>query len=340
MKSLDAKLAGIHAAPGTASDFILADAKDADMAAGLAATGVDPATGRPRSLADYRDQMREIVNQGLVDIMLMSASTNDVLTIRERLFDGSTVTPAVRANDTTDIHVVAGDAYTQAPSRPFRTPTLEQIMSGEADPDGGEPRRGSDLGLYSITLNNDIAFDVATLEAYKDFRLEAERKGFRHFLEVFEPNVPGPQRPADIGRFINDVIVRTLAGVPEAGRPIFLKIPYPGPEVMEELVAYDPHLVPGILGGSAGTTYDAFFLLENARRHGARAALFGRKINNSEHQLTFVRYLRAIADGQLDAAEACRAYHDDLAKLDITPHRPLADDLQLTGTSAAYAGGS
>ena len=39
----------------------------------------------------------------------------------------------------------------------------------------------------------------------------------------------------------------------------------------------------GILGGSAGTTYDAFFLLEDARRHGARAALVGRTINNSEH---------------------------------------------------------
>ena len=90
-------------------------------------------------------------------------------------------------------------------------------MSGKADPERRRARRGSDLGLYSITLNNDIAFDFATLEAYKEFRIEAERKGFRHFLEVFEPNVPGPQRPADIGRFINDVIVRTLAGVPEAG---------------------------------------------------------------------------------------------------------------------------
>ena len=45
MKSLDTKLANIHADPGGASDFILADAKDADMAAGLAATGVDPRTG-------------------------------------------------------------------------------------------------------------------------------------------------------------------------------------------------------------------------------------------------------------------------------------------------------
>ena len=83
MKTLDAKLAAIHADPVGALDFILADAKDADMAFGLAATGVDPATGQPRSLADYRDQMREVVRQGLVDIMLMSASTNDVLTFRE-----------------------------------------------------------------------------------------------------------------------------------------------------------------------------------------------------------------------------------------------------------------
>jgi hypothetical protein len=53
MKSLDQKLASIHAAPGSAPDFILADAKDADMAAGLAATGADPITGQPRSLTAY-----------------------------------------------------------------------------------------------------------------------------------------------------------------------------------------------------------------------------------------------------------------------------------------------
>ncbi len=99
---------------------------------------------------------------------------------------------------------------------------------------------------------------------------------------------------------------------------------------MEELVAYDPHLVPGVLGGSAGTTYDAFRLVEEARRHGARAALFGRKINRSEHQLTFVRFLRAIADGQLNAAEACRSYHAELERLGIRPKRPLEEDLQLT----------
>src|SRR5881275_2339115 len=117
IKSLDSKLANIRANPSGAKDFILADAKDADMAAGLAATGKDPRTGKPRTLAEYRDQMRAVVRQGLVDIMLMSASSNEVLTIHERLFENSHVTPAARANDTTDIHLMAGSTFASEPSR-------------------------------------------------------------------------------------------------------------------------------------------------------------------------------------------------------------------------------
>ena len=122
MKSLDQKIASIRSDPHGAREFILADAKDADMATGLAATGTDPRSGKPRSLSEYRDQMREIVRQGLVDIMLMSASTSEVLTIKERLFDNSHVTPAARANDTTDIHLPAGGTYAAEPSRPGRWP--------------------------------------------------------------------------------------------------------------------------------------------------------------------------------------------------------------------------
>src|SRR5215207_9878066 len=141
-KSLDTKIANIHADPHGAKDFILADAKDADMAAGLASPGKDPITGKTRSLADYRDQMREIVRQGLVDIMLMSASTSEVLTIDERLFDNSRITPAVRANDTTDIHLMTGGTYAAAPSRPFRTATIEQIQSGRVNPMESDRRVG------------------------------------------------------------------------------------------------------------------------------------------------------------------------------------------------------
>jgi hypothetical protein len=339
MKSLDHKLAEIHANLSRSRAFILADAKDADMATGLAATGVDPVTRKPRSLAQYREQIRQNVKQGLVDIMLMSCSTSDLLTIQERLFDGSSVTPAVRANDTTDIHLPTGGTYGSQPSRPFRSATIEQIQSGKVDPQPHERTLGANLGLYSITPNNDIALDLPTLEAYKQFRNEAEIRGFRHFLEVFDPNACGDRCPQDLARFINDLIVRTLAGVPTRNRPVFLKIAYHGPAAMEALASYDPHLVPGILGGSSGTAFDAFHQLWEARKHGARAALYGRMINHSEHQPSFIQHLRWIADGELnDPAEAVKSYHGALAKLAITPFRDLKSDLESTRRAASYAG--
>ncbi len=341
-KSLDRKLARILA-DSSCRDFILADAKDADMAFGLAAPGRSPeqhaAEARFRTLDEYRDLIRQIVAQGLVDIMLMSASTSEILTIRERLFDSSHITPACRANDTSDIWLAAGSGrYGSQPSQPFRTATLDHIMCGRAECNDSERRIGADLGLYSVTFNNDVNLDHVTLEKYKEFRLEAERKGFRHFLEVFDPNAPGEHAPKDLARFINDHIVRTLAGVTSSGRPIFLKIPYHGPEAIESLARYDRSLVVGILGGSSGTTYDAFQILWEAKKYGARVALYGRKINNSEHQLSFVRYLRAVADDEIQPAEAVRAYHGDLQKLGIQPYRSLDDDLQWTSTASAYSG--
>jgi hypothetical protein len=340
IKSLDQKLANIRRDPSGAKDFILADAKDADMATGLAATGIDPKTGKRRSLAEYREQIRGIIEQGLVDIVLMSASTSEHLTIKEKRFENSGITPAVRANDTTDIHLPAGGTYATEPSRPFRSATLEQIQYGKVNPTQGERKSGADLGLYSITPNNRLEFDCVTLSAYKEFRIEAETKGFRHFLEVFDPNACADKCPADLGRFINDLIVRILAGVPTTGRPIFLKIAYHGPQALEELVEYDPQLVVGILGGSSGTTFDAFKLLEDVKKYGARAALFGRKINNSEHQPTFVRYLHAIANGQIKADEAVKAYHGEIEKLGLKPYRALKDDMQPTTQATSYAGSS
>ena len=42
VKSLDRKLAAIHASPSSCREFILADAKDADMAFGIGAPGQSP----------------------------------------------------------------------------------------------------------------------------------------------------------------------------------------------------------------------------------------------------------------------------------------------------------
>jgi hypothetical protein len=330
-KTFDTKLERMLS-DSTCSDFLLADAKDADMGFGLAAPGRNRAAGpgdHPfRTLAEYRQAMREITEQGLVDIMLMSASSSEQLAVNERLFDHSAVTPAVRVNDTTDIWLSESGGYTQQPSRPFATTTIQHAQFGRLCESSSETA-SVNLGLYSITFNNDATLDCEALERYRQFRLEAEAQGFRHFLEVFAPNQP-VQPIEEEARFVNDCIARTLAGVPTASRPRFLKIPYYGPRAMEALVRYDTTLVVGILGGSSGTTHDAFRMVSEAKKHGARAALFGRKINNAEHQLTFVRTLRAVADGRLEPADAVRLYHDELKKLAITALRSLDDDLRLT----------
>jgi hypothetical protein len=51
-----------------------------------------------------------------------------------------------------------------------------------------------------------------------------------------------------------------------------------------------------------------------------------------------VTILRAVADGDLAAEEGVKAYHGELAKLGIRPHRVLEDDLARSATASAYGG--
>ena len=359
IKSLDAKLAEIKANRSSRA-FIIADAKDADMAFGVRATGprqylsssgARAAQFSPevwtreeyghRNLPEFLDIIREITLQGKIDIMLMSASVNEQLSIKENLFRNSHVTPAARANDTTDVWAVRHGSYTKEPAQTFRSATIDHIQCGkhECERDGGE-FPGANLGLYSVTFVNNLQQDRATLQAFKEFREEAERKKFSYFLEVFDPNVNSGIAPEKLGEFINDNIIRSLAGVTEPGRPLFLKIVYHGPRLMEELAQYDPNLVVGILGGSAGTTYDAFKLIHDAQKYGARVALFGRKINQAEHQLAFIEMLRLITDARISPEEAVHAYHAILEKCSIKPRLPLEKDLVLTDQSMSYGGSS
>jgi hypothetical protein len=357
MKSLDTKLADAKANPSSRA-FIIADAKDADMAFGvrapgprsyLSSRGERPARFSPeiwtrseygyRNLPEFLDIICEVVHQGLVDIMLMSAYVNEQLTIKDGLFRESHVTPAARANDATDVWAVRNGCYTSEPAQPFRTATIDQIQCGKLECDRTtEAFPGANLGLYSVTFVNELEQDRETLLAFKEFREEAERKKFRYFLEVFDPNVKTGVPAEKLGEFINDNIIRSLAGVPESGRPLFLKIVYHGPRAMEELAQYDPNLVVGILGGSAGTTYDAFRLIHDAQKYGARVALFGRKINNAEHQLAFIEMLRLITDGKVTPEEAVRAYHGVLQARNIKPKLSLEKDLELTDQTMSYDG--
>lgn len=322
VRRLDRKLSHIAAGRYTPDDFVLADAKDADMAFGLTAAG--PVAGAPAGEAgpgrygtrgEYLDAMRALVAQGELDILLTSASSGQRLARDGGLED---ITLAIRANDTTDIWNSRAGRYAAAPSRPFRTADLTAV------------RPFCDLVLYSMTFNNDRDYDLATLEAYGAFRREAAELGVRHFLEVFNPNAPTGLIAERVGAFVNDSIIRALAGVTDEQRPLFLKVAYNGADALAELAEHDPSVVVGVLGGSAGTTRDTFELLHRAERHGARVALFGRKIQRAESQLDLVSLMRPVLRGDLSPADAVRAYHETLAKAEIAPRRELEADLQVT----------
>ena len=167
-KSLDIKLRNILENP-SCEDFIIADAKDGDMGFGVAAPGLSPAPTLHEfgTVVDHRNNMRAIVEQGLVDIMLMSVSASEQLTIEERIFDNSPVTPAIRANDTTDIWCGLSGNYGDQPSLPFRSTTLDHAQCGKSACTPEERALGADLGLYSITFNNDATIDREALQAYK-----------------------------------------------------------------------------------------------------------------------------------------------------------------------------
>ena len=318
MKTLDPKLARIRSGDYTPKDFIIADAKDGDMGFGRTAPGPHRDANRLKTKAEYLDAMAEMTNSGLVDIMLTSLSSAEALKAMG-VYKGSKVTPAVRLNDTSDIWTMRGETIKASPSHPFRSAKLAHV------------EKVADLGLYSVTFSNDVRYDLATLEAYGKFRDDLAGTKIRHFLEVFNPAFDIKLKGAALPEFVNDCIVRTLAGVASAEQPLFLKMPFNGAAAMAELASYDPtRLVVGILGGGKGTTRDTFELAAQAEKNGARVALFGRKINLAESPLDLVRLMRAVIEGDVKGAEAVKAYHDALAKKKIKPDRDLTADQAVT----------
>jgi hypothetical protein len=320
MKSLDQKLKRITSSKYRPTDFIVADAKDPEMSAGVSSPG-------PRDLHDgskgfhtvetFRQSIVDVVKQGVTDIMLVAASSLEAIAAKG-VFKKSHVTPAIRANDATDIWRARGSDYAQEFARPFRTANLAHC------------RKFSDLGLYSVTFNNNLDADYAHLEAYNQFRAEATKLKFRHFLEVFNPNAPQNLPPEKVPDFVNDNILRCVAGMTKADRPLFLKIPFNGRRAMEDLAGYDTELVVGILGGSSGTTRDTFELLHQGEKSGARVALFGRKIKLAESPLDLLAMFRPVIERAVTPEEGVRQYHAILKKKNIRPVRALEDDQMIT----------
>ena len=247
MKSLDTKLANIHADPRQREGLhprrrqgrrhgrrARGDGRRIPSPASALAGGVSRPDARDRPPGAGRHH---------ADVAPAPAS---VLTIQERLFDNSP-RHARRPRQRHDRHPPpAGGTYAAEPSRPFRTATIEQIQSGNStDPSGSELRRGADLGLYSITPNNDLEFDYATLRRTRNSASRPSARASATSSRCSTPTPAATHARHDLGRFINDLIVRTLAGVPQRAGRCSSRSPTTGRRRWRSWSRYDPHLVAG-----------------------------------------------------------------------------------------------
>ena len=201
-KSLDRKLAAIHADPSGAKDFILADAKDADMAFGIGAPANRPkripaksACARSPNIARRfatcpPGPRRHRAHVGQHQRSADTSASGCSITAISRPPAGPT-TPATYSSFAVGII----SSRRPGPSARRRSTTSNAATSIAKPP---ERIRGANLGLYSVTFNNRLDDDLRTLEEYRAFRIEAEAKGFRHFLEVFDPNAPHDLRPEQV----------------------------------------------------------------------------------------------------------------------------------------------
>ena len=188
-----------------------------------------------------------------------------------------------------------------------------------------------DLGLYSITFSNDLKRDLASLNEFHSFLNNISGKKLRYFLEVFNPQIDIGIDKENLPGYVNDCIVRSLAGLTKEDRPLFLKMPFNGPKAMEEICQYDPgNLIVGVLGGGIGTTRDTFELIRQSEKYGARIALFGRKILFAEVPKLIVTMMRAVVQGELSTMDAVKMYHSQISEMGITPKSSLENDLKIT----------
>jgi len=322
-KSLKLKLQKIRNQKYKPKDFIIADAKDGDLAMGITTPG--PQRDKQgkiiqgfKKLKDYKKAMEVMTKSKLVDIMLMSASVGESL-VEKKIFKSSPVTAAIRMNDTSDIWLMRNSNYRSTNPRPFRSARIDRVS------------KLVDLGLFSVTFSKNVDFDLAMLNSYRNFRIESLEYKFSHFLEVFNPPIDVGMNNQELGDYVNDCIIKAIAGQTKEERPLFLKIAYNGPKAMEELASYDPeNLIVGILGGSKGTTRDCFELIYKASKYGAKVALFGRKINLSEDPISLVQLMRKVVEKDTKPEEAVKIYHDQLIKKKLTPDRNLKNDLRIT----------
>ena len=139
-----------------------------------------------RTRPEFLQLQRDLVADGSIDGLLMTPADAETLALEERLFDNTHVAPIVRMNAETAIWSPRFGIYRSKLSMPFQTVFPEdvcaycELLVAPAQ----ECRVG--LGLYSITLNNDVVADERMLNAYIQFaHILGETEGFDHVLYRF-----------------------------------------------------------------------------------------------------------------------------------------------------------
>ncbi len=294
--------------------FIFAgDAQAAGGLRGLGAVGRGPRL-RYRRRADFLQLCRDLCHDGAIDGCLMTPADAEVLAVDERFFDTVDVTPLVRTNAETAIWSPRHGVYNHSPSKPFLT-----VPPADAGFCREQICQTQDfnvrLGLYSITLNNDVHLDREMLSAYLSFAREVGRTpGFDHFLEVFLPNLPqhGLNQEA-IGEYVADSMVRTMSYLRRHERPKFIKTAFTTAAVWRELCDFDPTLPIGALGGPRTDARGTLDLAEAVIRNGGKLILFGRAVFADEDPAAICRALRRVLDGE-DAAIAYEGYQAEVKR--------------------------
>lgn len=273
--------------------------------------------GRYRTRQEFLQLCREIARDAFVDGVLLAPADAEQLALDERLFDATAVTPLVRMNAETGIWNPRYGNYRTQVSRPFQTVPADaswcETLAGTAK------RCRVQIGLYSITLNNDVLADETTLNAYLHFARELgehadpqDSASFHHILEVFLPNYERAGLDGErAGRYVADSIVRTMSYLRKSQRPLFIKTEFTTAEVWRELTSFDETLVVGALGGPRQNARRTLELARTVVSNGGRAILFGRAVFEEDCPRLICKYLRAVLDGELDPEAAHQQYQHE-----------------------------
>jgi hypothetical protein len=269
-----------------------------------------------RTRPEFLQLQRDLVAAGSIDGLLMTPADAEVLALDEGLFDNTHVTPIVRMNSETAIWNPRFGVYGSQHSMPFQT-VFPEDTRGYCEAliaPALECRIG--LGLYSITLNNDVQADLRMLSTYIQFaHTVGEMEGFDHILEVFLPNVKLPGMDEEKrGMYVADSIVRTMSYLRKHQRPRFIKTAYTTPQVWQELTQFDPTIVIGALGGPRQNARRTLQLAHDVVRYGGRAILFGRSIFGEVDPVGIARALRSVLDKEINPEEARSEFQKSLRK--------------------------